>query len=88
MCNGNGFIESRISTPVVLPNNSSAITFQHDNRTRSTLTCDSWLCHAEGSPIYKLVKAGYYDVSFSATLFSTAAGTVAVGLYEDRNSNT
>lgn len=79
----NGFIESTISTPVILPSNSSAISFQNDTRTRSTLGCDSWLCHKENSPIYKLVKPGYYDVSFSATLFSTTEGTVAVGLYED-----
>lgn len=79
----NGFIESTISTPVALATNSSIITFQNDNRTRSTQGCDGWLCHAEGSPIYKIVKAGYYDVDLTITLFSGTQGAVAVGLYED-----
>lgn len=79
----NGFIESTITTPVVLPSNSSAITFQNDTRTRSTCGCDSWLCHREGSPVYKIVKAGNYEVNLSATVFSATAGTVALGLYED-----
>lgn len=78
-----GFIESTISVPVALPSNESAITFQNDTRTRSTCGCNGWLCHSEGSPIYKITKAGYYDINFSATLFSGAAGTVAIGLYED-----
>lgn len=79
----NGFIESRISTPITLPSNSSIISFQNDTRTRSTLGCNSWLCHREGSPAYKIVKAGNYEVDFSATVFSTTAGTVAIGLFED-----
>lgn len=79
----NGFIESRISTPIILPSNNSIISFQNDTRTRSTLGCNSWLCHKEGSPVYKIVKAGNYDVDFSATVFSATAGTIAIGLYED-----
>lgn len=79
----NGFIESTITTPVVLPSNSSAIAFQNDTRTRSTMGCNGWLCHKEGSPIYKIVKCGNYEANFSATVFSTTAGTVALGLYED-----
>lgn len=79
----NGFIESRISTPVVLPSNSSTIAFQSDCRSRSTMGCNGWLCHKEGSPIYKIVKAGNYDVSFNASVFSATAGTVAIGLFED-----
>lgn len=42
-----------------------------------------WLCHKEGSPVYKIVKAGNYEANFSATVFSATAGTVALGLYED-----
>lgn len=74
----NGFIESTISTPVALPSNSSMIAFQNDTRTRSTLGCNSWLCHKEGSPVYKIVKAGNYEVNFSAGVFSAVAGTVAL----------
>lgn len=79
----NGFIQSEIITPIVLPSNSSTITFQRDTRTRSTLGCTGWLCHAEGSPVYKIVKAGNYKVTLTASVFSATAGTVALGIYED-----
>lgn len=79
----NGFIQSTITTPIVLPSNSSAITFQNDRRSRSTQGCNGWLCHAEGSPVYKIVKPGNYKTTLSATVFSATAGTVALGIYED-----
>lgn len=79
----NGFIQSTITTPVVLSNNSSTIVFQNDRRTRCTQGCNGWLCHAEGSPVYKLVKAGNYRTTITASVFSATAGTVALGIYED-----
>lgn len=79
----NGFIQSTISTPIVLASNSSAISFQNDRRTRSTQGCDGWLCHAEGSPVYKIVKPGNYRTTLTASVFSATAGTVALGVYED-----
>lgn len=79
----NGFIQSTITTPITLATNDSKIAFQNDRRTRSTQGCNGWLCHAEGSPVYKIVKAGNYENSLSATVFSATAGTVALGLYED-----
>lgn len=79
----NGFIESTISTPITLASNDSKINFQNDIRTRSTLGCNSWLCHKENSPVYKIVKAGNYEVDFSASVFSATAGTIAIGLFED-----
>lgn len=78
-----GFIQSSIATPITLPSNSSIIAFQNDRRTRCTLGCNSWLCHAEGSPVYKLVKAGNYKTTLTATVFSATAGTIALGIYED-----
>lgn len=42
-----------------------------------------WLCHKEGSPVYKIVKPGNYEVDFSGTVFSETVGTVALGLFED-----
>lgn len=78
-----GFIQSSITTPVVLPSNSSTIAFQNDRRTRSTEGCNGWLCHAEGSPVYKLVKAGNYRINLTTTVFSASAGTIALGIYED-----
>lgn len=84
----NGFIESKISTPITLTSNNSVINFQNDTRSRSTLGCNSWLCHKEGSPIYKIVKCGNYKVDFNAVVYSATAGTVALGLFEDRCTNT
>lgn len=79
----NGFIQSTISTPITLATTSSAIAFQNDIRTRSTQGCNGWLCHAETSPVYKIVKAGNYRTTLTATVFSATAGTVALGIYED-----
>lgn len=79
----NGFIQSTISTPITLASNSSTIAFQNDRRTRSTEGCDGWLCHGEGSPVYKLVKAGNYRTTLTASVYSDTAGTIAIGLYED-----
>lgn len=79
----NGFIQSTITTPVVLPSNSSTISFQNDRRTRSTEGCNGWLCHAQGSPVYKIVKAGNYRTTLTASVFSASAGTIALGIYED-----
>lgn len=79
----NGFIQSTISTPIVLPSNSSTIAFQNDRRTRSTQGCDGWLCHAEGSPVYKIVKPGNYRTTLTASVFSESAGTIALGIFED-----
>lgn len=36
----NGFIESRITTPITLATNDSRIAFQNDTRTRSTCGCN------------------------------------------------
>lgn len=79
----NGFIQSTITTPITLASNSSTIAFQNDRRTRSTQGCDGWLCHGEGSPVYKLVKAGNYKTTLTMSVFSATAGTIAIGLYED-----
>lgn len=79
----NGFIQSTISTPIVLPSNSSTVAFQRDRRTRSTEGCNGWLCHAEGSPVYKIVKPGNYKTTLTASVFSNVAGTVALGIFED-----
>lgn len=78
-----GFIQSTITTPLALASNSSTITFQNDRRTRSTQGCNGWLCHGEGSPVYKLVKAGNYKTTLTATIYSPVAGTASIGLFED-----
>lgn len=75
--------ESVITTPLVLASNDSAVAFQQDSlRTRSA-TCSCWLQHGSGSPLYKILKGGIYDITFDATVTSTTAGIVAFGVAED-----
>ena len=69
----------------VLTSNSSAVSFLNDDvRTRSaSCYCNGWLQHNEGSPIYKILEGGIYEVSFNANVTSATAGTVALGLFQD-----
>lgn len=74
-------IQSYLETITALPSNSSPITFATDCiRTRSTY---NWLCHQQGSPLYKVKQGGNYKVSFNVNGTSTAAGVIAFGLYAD-----
>ena len=69
----------------VLTSNSSTLSFVNDDvRTRSAnCGCNGWLQHDEGSPLYKLLDGGVYEVSFNANVTSATAGTVALGLFQD-----
>lgn len=76
-------IESIITTPIVLPSTSNQIPFTTDSiRTRSA-TCCGWLSHNEGTPVYKVIQGGLYEVDFTANVSSATAGIVALGLYRD-----
>ena len=76
-------IQSFIEMITALISNLSAISFTTDDvRTRSA-NCCGWLQHTEGSPIYKILEGGLYEVSFNANVTSATAGTVAIGLYQD-----
>lgn len=76
-------IESILEMITALTSNTSAIAFTNDDiRTRSA-NCCGWLQHSEGSPLYKILKGGLYEVSFNANVTSATAGTVALGLYQD-----
>ncbi len=76
-------IESVLEMITVLASNIAAILFPTDTvRTRSA-TCEGWLQHNTGSPVYKILQGGLYRVSFNANVTSATAGTVAIGLYED-----
>lgn len=76
-------IESILEMITILPSNTSPITFTDDDvRTRSA-NCCGWLQHNEGSPLYKILKGGLYEISFNANITSATAGTVALGLYQD-----
>lgn len=78
-------IQSVLEPITVLTSNTSAITFADDDiRTRrANCYCNGWLQHSEGSPIYKILEGGIYEVSFNANVTSATAGTVALGLYQD-----
>lgn len=83
-------IESVQELPIVLTNNSAAVTFSVDDvRTRSANCCNGgWLQHSQGSPLYQILDGGYYEVDFNANISSSTAGIVALGLYEDRYIST
>lgn len=78
-------IESVINTPLALTSNSSIVSFPIDSlRTRSAnCTCGGWLQHSQGSPLYKVLRGGIYELDLSATVTSATAGIVALGLYVD-----
>ena len=83
-------IESVQELPIVLTNNSAAITFSADDvRTRSANCCgNGWLQHQQGSPLYQLLDGGYYEITFNTNISSATAGIVALGLYQNRNFDT
>lgn len=66
-----------------LTSNSSPISFVNDDIRTNSANCCGWLQHNEGSPIYKILDGGLYEVSFNANVTSATAGTVALGLYQD-----
>lgn len=81
-------IETTINEPLVLANNTSAITFDEvPIRTRCTFCCNGgWLDYENGSPLFKIFGNnynGYYNANFSASVSSATAGVIALGLYED-----
>ena len=67
----------------VLVSNSSPISFLNDDIRTRKANCCNWLQHSEGSPIYKILEGGIYEVSFNANVTSATAGTVALGLFQD-----
>lgn len=76
-------IQSVQEAITTLSSNSANVLFSNDDiRTRSA-SCVGWLQHSEGSPIYKILEGGLYNISFNANITSSVAGTVALGLYQD-----
>ena len=78
-------IQSVLEPITILTSNTSAVTFADDDiRTRrANCYCNGWLQHNEGSPIYKILEGGIYEVSFNADITSAAPGTLALGLFQD-----
>lgn len=67
----------------ILTSNSSALSFNNDDIRTRNANCCGFLQHDEGSPLYKLLDGGIYEVSFNANVTSATAGTVALGLFQD-----
>ena len=76
-------IQSVLEQFTILPSNTSAINFTDDDIRSRKANCCGWLQHTEGSPLYKILEGGIYEVSFNANVSSAVAGTVALGLYQD-----
>jgi hypothetical protein len=76
-------IQSVLEPITVLTSNTSAVTFANDDVRTRKANCCNWLQHNEGSPIYKILEGGIYEVSFNANVTSATAGTVALGLFQD-----
>ena len=76
-------IQSVLEPITVLTSNTSTITFTDDDVRSRRANCCGWLQHNEGSPLYKILEGGLYEVSFNANVSSATAGVVALGLFED-----
>lgn len=76
-------IESVINTPLALTSNSSVIAFPTDSLRTRNANCCGFLQHSQGSPLYKVLRGGIYELDLSATVTSATAGIVALGLYVD-----
>lgn len=76
-------IQSYLETPVALTANDSLVAFMRDCiRTRSA-SCCGWLQHNEGSPNYKILEGGLYEITFNANISSATVGTIALALFND-----
>ena len=76
-------IQSYINGPVELTSNASPVTFTTDCIRSRGANCCGWLQHMEGSPIYKILEGGLYEVTFNANVTSATAGPVALSLLMD-----
>lgn len=77
-------IESVINTPLVLTANDSNVAFPIDDlRTRNANCPCGFLQHTQGSPLYKIIKGGIFEIDLSAVLTSSTAGITALALYQD-----
>lgn len=76
-------IESVINTPIALTSNAGVVSFPIDSLRTRNANCGGFLQHSQGSPLYKILKGGIYDIDLSAVLTSATTGVVALGLYQD-----
>ena len=67
----------------ILTSNTSTLSFVNDDIRSRNANCCGFLQHDEGSPLYKLLDGGVYEVSFNANVTSATVGTLALGLFQD-----
>lgn len=67
----------------ILTSNSSTLSFVNDDIRSRNANCCGFLQHDEGSPLYKLLDGGVYEVSFNADITSATPGTIALALFQD-----
>ena len=67
----------------ILTSNSSTLSFLNDDVRSRNANCCGFLQHDEGSPLYKLLDGGVYEVSFNANITSATVGTIALALFQD-----
>ena len=76
-------IESVINSTLALTANNSVVTFPLDDYRSRSANCCGWLQHTQGSPLYKILQGGTYEIDLSAVATSGTVGIVALGLYQD-----
>lgn len=76
-------IQSILEQFTILTSNTSSLTFTEDDVRTRKANCCGWLQHSEGSPLYKILEGGIYEISFNANVSSDTAGVVALGLFQD-----
>lgn len=76
-------IQSYIEQPLILSSNTASLPFTTDCIRSRGANCCGWLQHNEGSPLYKILEGGLYEVTFNANVTSATAGTVALALFMD-----
>ena len=76
-------IQSYLELPTLLTSNSANVNFPTDSPRTRGANCCGWLQHSEGSPSYKILEGGLYEVDFNANVTSATTGVIALGLYED-----
>lgn len=76
-------IQSTQEQALFLTSNTSQVTFNNDDLRTKSATCCGFLQHEEGSPIFKIIEGGVYEISFNADVTSLTPGVVALALLED-----
>ena len=78
-------IQSYQESPVLLASNSSPLTFSTDCIRTRCANCNGFLQHSQGSPLYKILTGGNYDVTFNAN-YRALHDEIVANRIEDKNA--